>query len=81
MPLSSKEMMAQFDRHFDNLASAATNSGASLNQLAATTTTQYSEINALLTSLKAAAVNSLHSSASVTAASPPTNQEQSKKGI
>ena len=42
MPLSSEEMMVQFDGHFDNLASAATNSGASLDQIAATTTTQYS---------------------------------------
>ena len=41
MPLSSEEMMAQFDRTFDNITSAATNSGAALDQLAATTTTQY----------------------------------------
>ena len=41
MSLSSEEMMAQFDRHFDNITSAATNSGAALDQLAATTTTQY----------------------------------------
>ena len=44
--------MAQFDGHFDNLAVAATNSGAALNQLAATTTTQYTEIKSLLTALK-----------------------------
>ena len=39
---ASKDYMAQFDGHFDNLAAAATNSGAALDQLAATTTTQYS---------------------------------------
>ena len=38
---ASKDYMAQFDGHFDNLAAAATNSGAALNQLAATTTTHY----------------------------------------
>ena len=81
MPLSSKEMISQFDRHFDNLALAATNSGAALDQLAVTTTTQYSEIKALLTSLKAAAVYGSYSAAAGTAASPPTPQEQSKKRI
>ena len=39
---ASKDYMAQFDGHFDNLASAATNSVAALEQLAATTTTHYS---------------------------------------
>ena len=81
MPLSSEEMMAQFDGHFDNLALAATRSGAALDQLAATTTTQYLEIKALLTSLKATAVNGSHSAVAGTAASPLTPQEQSKKRI
>ena len=81
MPLSSEEMMAQFDGHFDNLASAATNSGASLDQLAATTTTQYSYIKALLTSLKAAAVNTSHAAATAISVSPPTSQDQAKKRI
>ena len=80
-PLSSKEMMAQFDRHFDNLALATTNSGAALDQLAASTTTQYSEFKALLTLLKVTTVNGSHSATAATAASPPTNQEQSKKRI
>ena len=38
---ASKDYMSQFDGHFDNLAVAAPNSGAALNQLAATTTTYY----------------------------------------
>ena len=70
MPFYSEEMMAQFDRHFNNLALAATNSGAALKQLTATTTTQYLEIKALLTFLKAAAGNGSQSAAAVTAASP-----------
>ena len=41
-PLSSEEMMAKFDGYFDNLALAATTSGAKLDQLATTTTTHYS---------------------------------------
>ena len=73
--------MAQFDGQFDNLASAATNSGAALDQLASTTTTQYLEIKSLLTSLKAAAVNSSHSAAASSDATPPTTQEKSKKRI
>ena len=81
MLLSSKEMMAQFDGHFDNLALASTNSGAALDQLSATTTTHYSDIKALLTSLKAAAVNTLNTDADAPAASPPTSQDQSKKRI
>ena len=80
-PLYYEEMMAQFDRHFDNLASAVTNSGAALNKLAATTTTHYSDIKALLTSLKTAAVNGSHSVAASTAATPLTTQEQPKKRI
>ena len=73
MPLSSEEMMAQFDGHFDNLASAAINSGAALDQLAATTTTQYLDIKSLLTSLKAAAVDGLHSTAAATCRNPPNH--------
>ena len=78
MSLSSEEMMTQFNGHFDNIATASTNSGAALDQLAATTTTQYSYIKALLTSLKAAAANGAHSAAATTTAAPPTSQEQSK---
>ena len=81
MPLSSEEMMAKYDGHFNNIASAATNSGAALNQLAATTTTQYSEIKALITLLKAAAVNTSHAAADATSASPLTSQDQVKKRI
>ena len=81
MPLSSKEMMAQFNGHLDNLSSAATNSGAALHHLTATTTTQYSEIKALITLLKAAAVNTSHAAADATSASPLTSQYQVKKRI
>ena len=81
MPFSSEDMMSQFDDHFDNLASAATNSGAALDQLAATTATQYSEIKSFLASLKAAAVNGLHSVAAATSATPLIAQEQAKKRI
>ena len=44
--------MAQFDGHFDNLSASATNSGAVLDQLTTTTTTQYTEIKSLLNALK-----------------------------
>ena len=81
MPLSSEEIMAQFDGHFINLASAATNSGAALDQLASTSTTQFSDIKSLLTSLKAAALNGSHSAAATTSTTPQTTQEQSKKRI
>ena len=70
MTLSSKDIMAQFYGHFDNLASAAKKSGAALDQLAATTTTQYSEIKSLLASLKAAAGNGSYTAAAGTAATP-----------
>ena len=52
--MASKDYMAQFNGQFDNLAATATNSGASLDQLAATTTTWYSEIKVLLAALKTA---------------------------
>ena len=81
MPLCSEEMIAQFDSHFGNLALAVTNSGVALDQLAASTTTQYSDINSLLTSLKTAAFNGSCSAAAATAATPPVTQEQSKKRI
>ena len=38
---ASKDYMAQFDGPFDNLADSSTNSGAALDQLSATITTQY----------------------------------------
>ena len=38
---ASKYYMAHFDDHFNNIAAAATNVGLSLDQLAATTTMQY----------------------------------------
>ena len=79
MPLSSKYMMAQSEGHFNNPASAATNSGAALDQIAATTTTQYSEINSLLTSLKDAIVNSSHSAAAATSATPPNQPGTSQE--
>ena len=47
-----KDYMAHFDGHLDKLADAATNSGADLNQLSTTTTTQYTEIKALPAALK-----------------------------
>ena len=78
MPLSSKEMMAQFDGHFENLASATTNSGAALDQIAATTTTQYSDIKSLLTSLKAAAINGSHSAAAATSTNPQPHKNNSR---
>ena len=81
MPLSSEDIMAHFDGHFDNLSSAAKNSGAALDQLAATTTTQYSEIKSLLDSLKAATGNGLHSAAAATVATPTINQKKAKKRI
>ena len=46
--------MAQFNGHFDNLAATAANSGADLDQLAATTTAQYSEIKYPLIALETA---------------------------
>ena len=49
---ASKDYMAQFDGNFENLAVTAKNSGAALDQLAATTTTQYTEIKNLLAALK-----------------------------
>ena len=81
MPLSSKEIMAQFDGHFNNPDSAATNSGASLDQIYATMTTQYLEIEFFLASLKSTAINGLHSATSATAVTPSTTQEQAKKHI
>ena len=44
-------------------------------------TTQYSDIKAFLTSSKTAAVNGSHSAAAATYATPPNNEEQSKKHI
>ena len=38
---ASKDYMAQFDGHFNNLAATTTNSSAAFGQLAATTTTHY----------------------------------------
>ena len=81
MPFSSEEMRSQFDAQFGNLASDSTNSGAALDQLAVTTTAQYSKIKGLITLFKAASVNGAHSAADVTAATPLTTQEQSKKRI
>ena len=46
--------MAQLDSHFDNLASAATNSNSALEQLAFATTDQYAEIKTSLDALAAA---------------------------
>ena len=75
--------MAQFDGHSDNLAAAAINSGADLDQLAATATTQYTEIKALLAALKTASnrTSSLisYSTASTTDSIPyipPTDSKQ-----
>ena len=51
---ASKDYMAQFDGHLDNLVATATNSGAALDQLAAITTTQYTEIKSLLAALMTA---------------------------
>ena len=76
---ASKDYMSQFDRHFDNLAAAATNSGASFYQLAATTTTQYMEIKALLATLNTASNRASRSSSYATSSAtdstplvPPT---------
>ena len=71
--------MDQFDGHSDNLAAAATNSGAALDQLAVTTPTQYTEIKALLAVLKTASNRTSSLSSYATAAAtdsapliPPT---------
>ena len=70
----SKYYMAQFNGDLDNLVAAATNSGESLNQLAATTTTQYSEIKSLLATLKTApnraSIPSSYAAAAVTEYTP-----------
>ena len=66
----SPDYMAQFGGHFYNLAAAATNSGAALNQLAATTTTQYAEIKSLLTTLKTASSSSSYATAVATDSTP-----------
>ena len=50
----SPDYMAKFNGHFGNLAVAATNSSATLDQLATNTTTHYAEIKSLLTMLKTA---------------------------
>ena len=60
--------MAQLDGHFDNLAATSTNSGATLDQLAATTTTQYTEIKNLLAALKTASNRTSSPSSYATAA-------------
>jgi hypothetical protein len=54
-PGSPDDLMAQLDSHFDNLASAATNSNSALEQLALATTDQYAEIKSSLDALAAAA--------------------------
>ena len=66
---SSTDYMALFDGHFDNLA-AATNSGAALDQLAATTTMQYAEIKPLLTALKTTYRPSSYAAADATDSTP-----------
>ena len=73
--------MNQFDGHFDNLSAAATNSDASLNQLAATTTTQYAEREALLTTLKTASSLSSYVAAAATDSTPSIPQSDSKRRI
>ena len=54
-PGNPGNLMAQLDSHFDNLASAATNSNDALEQLATATTDQYADIKASLDALAAAA--------------------------
>ena len=74
-------MMAQFNGHFDNLAAASTNSGATLDQLAATTTTQYAEIKSLLTALKTAYGLSSYAAAAVTDSTPLIPPAEAKHRI
>ena len=80
---ASKDCMDQFDGHFDNLANIATNSGAALDQLAATTTMQYTEIKSLLAALKTAYNRTPSPSSYATAANtdpapliPPTDDKR-----
>ena len=54
-PGSPNNLMAQLDCHFDNLASAATNSNSALKQLALATTDQCAEIKTSLDALATAA--------------------------
>ena len=74
---SSKYYMSHFNAHFDNLAAAATNSGAALDQLAAITTTQYSEIKALLNTLKTASNRASRPSSYAAAAAAATDSTPS----
>ena len=74
-------MMAHFDGHFDNLSAAATNSGAAHNQLAATTKTQYADINSLLTALKNASGLSSYAAVAATDSTPSIPPAESKRRI
>ena len=81
---ASKDYMAHFNGHFDNLAAAAKNSGAALDHLAATTTTQYTEIKTPLAVLKTASNRTSRPSSFVadgatdsTPSIPPTDSKRS----
>ena len=78
---SPDDIMAQFDGHFDNLSAAATNSGAALDQLAATTTTQYGEIKSLLTALKTASGLSSYDAATTTDSTTSIPPAEAKRRI
>ena len=77
---ASTDYMALFDGHFDNLA-AATNSGAALDQLAATTTMQYAEIKPLLTALKTTYRPSSYAAADSTDSTPSIPPTEAKRCI
>ena len=56
---NAQDILEQLDGHFDNLAPAATNSHALLDQTFAATTEQYAEIKAALDNLSSAEPASL----------------------
>ena len=78
---ASTDYMAQLDGNFDNLAAATTNSGAALNQLAATTRMQYAEIKSLLTALKTASIPSSYAATVATDSTPSIHPAEAKCSI
>ena len=75
-PGGPDDLMAQLDCHFDNRASAATNSNSVLEQLATTMTDQYSEIKASRDAL--ATTTPLATQGTRSAAQPLGNTEKHK---
>ena len=75
--------MEELDGYFDNLASAATNSHAALDQLATATAEQYADIKVALDKLAAAAPNKPAPRATPrnTDPLPPTKKRMMEKWI